>query len=64
MSGHITLKYTNASGQEVADHNKFHTVKSARLRAKDLKAAKPGATDFRADLGNEKEVVFDFPDLD
>lgn len=63
MSGKIKLNYTNEKGQEVTDHQQFHTTKSARLRAKDLRAAKPGSNSFVAVNDDGETVEFDFPEL-
>lgn len=64
MSGKLKLQYTLHEGRydrkEVTDHERFHTPKSARIRAKTIRGVKPNAKDFRIvdDQGKVTELEF------
>lgn len=60
--GKIKLTYTAENGQEVTDHQCFHTAKSARIRAKHIRSTKAGSHDFRLILETGEEVKLTFSD--
>lgn len=67
MSEKLKLQYTMYEGRTerriVTDHGTFYTAKSARIRAKVIRATKNNAHDFQIvdEAGNVTELEFSDP---